>query len=251
MELAFIDWLRSRLPPSQCLGIGPGDDAALVHLPGRQLIATVDMLTDGVDFDLRRDDPRRVGRKALAVNLSDLAAMAARPLAALVAVTLPRVDAATLARELYEGLLPLAEAYQVAIAGGDTNTWDGPLAISVTMLGTPSASGPVTRSGARPGDQLLVTGALGGSLLGHHFDFEPRVREALEPGGPVSTACRHRHQRRIDARFVALAAREWLRSGARLAVDSDRAGGSSRWRDNRQTGDQPSIMRSATAKILN
>ena len=180
MEAEFIEWLRCRLPASPSLGIGPGDDAALLQVPEAQVIATVDLLTDGVDFDLRTADPRRVGRKALAVNLSDLAAMAARPLAALIAVALPRAGAARLARELYEGLLPLAEKYRVAIAGGDTNTWDGPLAISITLLGTPSPAGPLTRSGARPGDQILVTGALGGSLLGKHFDFEPRVQEALD-----------------------------------------------------------------------
>ncbi len=83
-----------------------------------------------------------------------------------------------MAIELYEGLLPLAREFDVAIAGGDTNTYDGPLVLSVTALGQPSPRGPLTRSGGRPGDWLLVTGSLGGSILGHMFDFTPRTREA-------------------------------------------------------------------------
>jgi thiamine-monophosphate kinase len=75
-------------------------------------------------------------------------------------------------------MLPLAREYDVTIAGGDTNTYDGPLVISVTAIGQPLKCGPLTRSGGRPGDWLLVTGSLGGSLLGHMFDFTPRVREA-------------------------------------------------------------------------
>src|SRR5262249_30794119 len=70
-------------------------------------------------------------------------------------------------------------AFQVAIVGGDTNSWDGKLVISVTLLGESTGRGPVTRSGARPGDWLLVTGALGGSILGKHLDFTPRVHEAI------------------------------------------------------------------------
>lgn len=181
MEADFLQWLRGRLPANPSCPLGLSDDAAVLRLPASEpLLATVDLLTDGVDFELAGSDPQRVGRKALAVNLSDLAAMAARPLAALVALALPRAGAARLARELYEGLLPLAEKYDVAIAGGDTNTWDGGLVISVTLLGTPGPAGPLTRRGAQPGDEILVTGEFGGSLLGRHFDFEPRVAEARE-----------------------------------------------------------------------
>ena len=145
---------------------------------------TTDLVSDGVDFRLERDDPRRAGRKALAVNLSDLAAMAARPLAAVVSIALPRGgvggrSALDLAIALYEGLLPLAAEFGVAIAGGDTNTHDGPLVICVTALGEVTDRGPLRRSGGRPGDMLLVTGSLGGSIAGHHFDFRPRVNEAI------------------------------------------------------------------------
>ena len=180
METEFLAWLGGQLPPHDCLRLGAGDDAAQVALGARpECLVTVDMINDQVDFDLSRDDPRRIGRKALAVNLSDLAAMAGRPLAAVIALALPRAGALALAKELYLGLLPLAEQFGVAIAGGDTNCWDGPLAISVTMLGEITERGALKRSGARPGDWLLATGAFGGSILGRHFDFEPRVREAL------------------------------------------------------------------------
>jgi thiamine-monophosphate kinase len=133
---------------------------------------------------LGKDDPRRIGRQALGVNLSDLAAMAAKPLAAVVSLVLPRggngaLDSLQLAIALYEGLLPLAEEFDVAIAGGDTNTYDGPLVLSVTALGQLTNRAALTRSGGRAGDWLLVTGSLGGSILGHLFDFTPRVREAI------------------------------------------------------------------------
>jgi thiamine-monophosphate kinase len=180
MESQFIAWLRRRLPPHPLLRVGPGDDAAVLRLGGvEECVVTVDLLTDHVDFELENVDPRRVGRKALAVNLSDLAAMASRPLAGVVALALPRQGGMELAVALYEGLLPLAEQFDVAVAGGDTNSWDGPLAISVTLLGQVAGRGPLRRGGARPGDRILVTGAFGGSILGRHLDFEPRVREAL------------------------------------------------------------------------
>jgi thiamine-monophosphate kinase len=156
------------------------DDAAVVLLGGGQrCVLTSDMLTDEVDFRLEVCDPRRVGRKALAVNLSDLAAMAARPVAVVVSLALPRRGGQRLARQLYEGLIPLAEEFDIAVAGGDTNSWDHPLVISVTALGEVAGPEPLRRSGARPGDAVLVTGAFGGSSLGKHLDFQPRVREAL------------------------------------------------------------------------
>ena len=180
MESEFIAYLRKRLPTHPQLLLGPGDDAAILQLAhGAQCVLTVDMLTDGVDFELTRVDPKRVGRKALAVNLSDLAAMAARPLGAVIALALPRHDALPLAKQIYEGLLPLAEKYHVAIAGGDTNTWDGGLVLSVTLVGEVVGPGPMTRRGARAGDSIVVSGQFGGSILGRHFDFEPRVHEAL------------------------------------------------------------------------
>jgi thiamine-monophosphate kinase len=112
--------------------------------------------------------------------------MAARPLAAVVAVALPREGGLQLAKELYEGLIPLAEQYHVALAGGDTNSWDGPLVICVTAMGETTPAGPLLRSGAKAGDAIVVTGQFGGSILGRHLDFEPRVQEALLLAGRYS-----------------------------------------------------------------
>lgn len=178
-EFALIDWIRERSPAHPAVPVGIGDDAALVRgsSPAGVLVTT-DMLMDGVDFDLRTTPPELVGRKCLAVNLSDIAAMAGRPLAAFVSLALPRTGGRTLAEALYRGLWPLAEEFGIAIAGGDTNSWDGPLVACVTVVGEPSGAGPVLRSGARPGDWLLVTGPLGGSIAGRHLSFTPRVREA-------------------------------------------------------------------------
>ncbi|HEX3599086.1 MAG TPA: thiamine-phosphate kinase [Lacipirellulaceae bacterium] len=185
MELEFIQWLREHVPAEPRAKLGLSDDAALISLAGRdQVVVTTDLLTDAVDFQLGMHEPQRIGRQALAANLSDLAAMAAKPVAAFISLALPHrggagLTALQLAINLYEGLLPLAQEFDLAIAGGDTNTYDGPLALSVTALGTTTARGPLTRSGGKPGDWLLVTGSLGGSILGHMLDFTPRVKEAI------------------------------------------------------------------------
>lgn len=179
MERDFVRWLSGRGVGHPAVQVGIGDDAAVLRPePGRDWVVTTDMLMDGVDFELAKVDPRRVGRKALAVNLSDLAAMAAKPVAAFVSVALPQVGGLKLAQELHVGLQGLAEEFGTCIAGGDTNSWRGPLVISVTALGTVDPAHVLLRSGARPGDAILVTGPLGGSILGKHFDFTPRVREA-------------------------------------------------------------------------
>jgi thiamine-monophosphate kinase len=83
-----------------------------------------------------------------------------------------------LAEELFRGLKERAEQFNVAIVGGDTNSWDGKLVISIALIGEPTGRGPVRRNGAQSGDWIMVTGSLGGSILGHHLDFVPRIREA-------------------------------------------------------------------------
>jgi len=180
MERDLVRWLCERIPSHPRLLVGLGDDAAILRVEDdANLVTTTDMLMEGVDFELREHEPERIGRKALAVNLSDLAAMAAQPLAALVSLALPQRGGETLAKSLYEGLLPLAAEFDCPIAGGDTNSWDGPLVISVTALGEVPPERRWRRSGARPGDVILVTGSFGGSILGRHLSFAPRVAEAL------------------------------------------------------------------------
>jgi thiamine-monophosphate kinase len=179
-EFTYIDWVRRQTPHNRRVLIGPGDDTAALDWPtGKPLLVTTDMLLDGSCFRLLEAGPRRVGRKAMAVNLSDIAAMAGKPVAAVVSAGLPRVGGMAMAEELYRGLRSMADAFDTALVGGDTNSWSGPLVISVTVLGEATERGPVRRSGARPGDWLMVTGPLGASILGKHLDFTPRVREAL------------------------------------------------------------------------
>jgi thiamine-monophosphate kinase len=180
MERDLVRWICSQLPANQRLAVGAGDDAAILRLTERaDVVATTDMLMDGVDFELGRHEPEPIGRKSLAVNLSDLAAMAATPIGALVSVALPRKNGEQLAKRLIEGMLPLVTEFDCPIAGGDTNSWDGPLVISITALGEVPPERRWLRSGARPGDAIVVTGQFGGSILGRHFDCTPRVEEAL------------------------------------------------------------------------
>lgn len=179
-ELALIEWIRTHVTSSESVPIGIGDDAALVHnAHGPDTLVTTDLLMDGVHFDLASTDAQLIGRKALAVNLSDVAAMAGIPRAAFISLALPKTGGQALAEAVHTGLQALAQEFDVVVAGGDTNTWSGPLVICVTLLAEPSGAGPVLRSGARVGDLVVVTGALGGSLAGRHLRFVPRVREAL------------------------------------------------------------------------
>ncbi len=180
MESEFLRWLDRHLPEHPRFLLGPGDDAAVLRWSGEDCVVTSDMLHDGTDFVSGQSDWRLVGRKALAVNLSDLAAMAARPVAAVVSLLLPRQGGLQIAKSLYEGLLALADQFDLPIAGGDTNSWDGPVVISVTAIGKTTEHGFWRRRGAVAGDQILVTGSFGGSILGRQFEFTPRVHEALE-----------------------------------------------------------------------
>ena len=178
-EFELIDWIRRHAPITPPVTVGIGDDAAVIDpTVGRVQIVTTDMLMEGVDFVWPQASAQQIGRKAVAVNLSDIAAMAARPIAAFVAVALPRERGPTFATDLYAGVLDICQQYGVTLAGGDTNTWDGPLVVSVTIVGEAIGPRPILRSGAQPGDWILVTGAFGGSILGRHLDVTPRLREA-------------------------------------------------------------------------
>jgi thiamine-monophosphate kinase len=197
-EFAFIDWIRSRsalssrpkgrpCPSPEVLVVGPGDDACVLDLGSERLISlTTDMLLEGTHFDLATVSVREVGWKAVGASLSDVAAMGMEALVCVAAVGLPPAPKAgcgrTFAEELYNGMRDLADRFGVAIAGGDVTSWrrrPAPLAVCVTVLGRRAGAQPVLRSGARDGDVILVTGELGGSLLGRHVRFMPRLNEGL------------------------------------------------------------------------
>ncbi len=180
-EFGYISWLRGRTPPAAKALVGPGDDCAVLSPSTKPILVTTDMLMDGTDFIISEVGARRAGRKAMAANLSDIAAMAGLPTAAVVSVALPQSADNTrlLAEELYHGLRDAADAFDVPIVGGDTNSWPGLLVVSVTVLGEATERGAVLRSGAKVRDWIFVTGPLGGSILGHHLDFTPRVHEAI------------------------------------------------------------------------
>jgi len=162
-EFELIARHFATLTPAQAgVVLGPGDDAALLDPPpGHELVVTVDTLVAGVHFF---DDcpPAALGHKALAVNLSDLAAMGAEPAWALLALTLPAADDAWLA-QFASGFAALANQFKVALVGGDTCR--GPLAVSVTALGSVPRGQALRRSGARPGDGVYVSGEIGAAGL--------------------------------------------------------------------------------------
>ena len=144
--------------------LGVGDDAALLRLPdGADLVAAIDTIVEGRHFPAG-SDARSIGHRALAVNLSDLAAMGATPAWATLALTLPSADARWLARILARAARARADAHGVALVGGDTTA--GPLTISVQLLGIVPRGTALRRGGARAGDLLAVTGTLGDAGAG-------------------------------------------------------------------------------------
>lgn len=178
--------MRARRLPQVKLGIG--DDAAVLATDGSDFVITTDSIMDGVHFESEKVSARRIGRKLVSVNLSDLAAMGAEPTALFLSMCLPLADGCDterLAAEIFEGVCEVAEEFSVALAGGDTNCWSGPLVLHLTAVGK-SLDGVVwTRSGAQPDDLVVVTGPLGGSLLGKHLDFTPRIALARQIRGSI------------------------------------------------------------------
>jgi thiamine-monophosphate kinase len=136
------------------------------------------MLLEGTHFDAAAGW-KLIGRKALAVSLSDMAAMAARPRFALCAVGLSDKLAAGDAKNIFRGMQELAADFGCQIVGGDVTSWTGLTSICVTVFGEPAGKAPLTRGGAKSGDRILVTGELGGSAASRHMSFLPRVVEAI------------------------------------------------------------------------
>ena len=175
-EFNFIEWIRRQQKPSALVQRGIGDDLAILKWPADDLLLLgVDQVLDGVHFDSAVHSPRAIGQKAMNRNLSDCAAMGCLPAAAVVTIALPKGIGGDYAKELFMGMKLASEVYSAPIVGGDTSSWGGKLVVTVTILGRSSGIAPITRSGAKPGDSIYVTGPLGGSLLGRHMTFQPRV----------------------------------------------------------------------------
>lgn len=172
--------------------IGPGDDLALVRAvapgldaqvsDGVDLLAGVDQLVDGIHVNLKQAGLEAAGRKAVTRSLSDIAAMAGRPVATLVSALVPKAFSEAQAMELFQAMQDTASQYHAPLVGGDLafhQDEHGVLTCSVTVLAVPPPQGAVERFGAQPGDGLYVTGALGGAWKGaHHLAFEPRLAES-------------------------------------------------------------------------
>ncbi|HBG77599.1 MAG TPA: thiamine-monophosphate kinase [Phycisphaerales bacterium] len=170
---------KSRLSAAK-FPIGIGDDMAQVKLhKNDSVLITTDMLLDGTHFDTKKTSLEKIGYKSMAASLSDCAAMATIPLAAVVSVALPRNFGAKNLKKLHAGILSAAKKYNCPLIGGDMTSWNEPLAVSVSMLSTPGKTKPVQRSTARLGDVICVTGNLGGSIIKRHLEFQPRIKEAL------------------------------------------------------------------------
>jgi thiamine-monophosphate kinase len=177
-EFELLDQLTPGLPVNQAVVAGAGDDCAVLDfgLKDRVLLFKTDAVVEGIHFN-SATAPQQVGHKALGRCLSDIAAMAGTPTAAVVTLALPRAFDPNFVLAIYEGMGALARRHGVAIVGGETTTNPERILISVALLGWVERGKAVLRSGAKPGDALFVSGELGGSLAGKHLQFEPRLDE--------------------------------------------------------------------------
>jgi thiamine-monophosphate kinase len=166
--------------PADMAPVAFGNDLATLEPVAGGLLWTTDMLMDGVDFESEKHAWGDIGRKAMAVNLSDCAAAATVPVAALCAVSLCDQLSMEDALELFRGARDCGSEYSCPITGGDTNSWPHPTVICIAVATRPDAEHPpATRDGAQPGDEIYVTGPVGGSLLGRHLRPVPRIDTAL------------------------------------------------------------------------
>lgn len=184
-ENDFLNWLADNTPNHPAVDIPIGDDMASVDLAGSPALLKIDQCLDQVHVDSRVHTPQEIGRKAVNRCLSDCAAMACAPAAILLSVALPRRVSAEFAQQLYLGCRSAADAFNCPIVGGDTGVWDQRLAVTVAALGR--KTGPtIRRDGGKPGDLICVSGELGGSILGRHLTFTPRIELAQQLAARVS-----------------------------------------------------------------
>lgn len=188
-EHALIARIRARIPsPPPWVIVGIGDDTAVIEPERNALeVITTDALVEGVHFDLAFVGPADIGHKALAVNLSDLAAMGAAPRAALLSLMLPPAWPVAHVDSLLDGMLALAQRARIAIVGGNITRSPGPLIVDVTVTGSVHRRRILTRAGARAGDELYVTGSIGGAAAGlqalraDHSSTAPETERYLRP----------------------------------------------------------------------
>ena len=176
-EFGLIHEIQKWIPKAKTIRQGIGDDAAVFNgASGTYQLLTIDTIVEDVDFLKRKATPQEIGWKALAINLSDIAAMGGIPKVAVVSLTLPKKTSVQFVKGFYEGVKRLAKKFGVSIVGGDLSS--GPkISSSIVVLGEAKKKWTVFRTGTKIGDFICVTGHLGGSILGKHLHFMPRVRE--------------------------------------------------------------------------
>ena len=220
LERELHQWLRQQIgePLRPDVLIGVGDDAAVTIGSNHPQVIATDTIADGTHFLTAEHSLELIGRKSLAINLSDIAAMGAEPKSAVLHWFLPRSFSLADAKSLFAGIKHLADQYDVQIIGGDTNCWDGPLVIGATVIGQLESLEAAWRmSGASPDDAIYVSGKFGGSILGHHLSFEPAVPLALQLSatGIVSAATDASDSLASDLHAMAVASN----CGAELMLD--------------------------------
>jgi thiamine-monophosphate kinase len=233
-EAELIARVRAQLPPSPAwMVVGIGDDAAVVEPERNRLdVLSVDALVEGVHFDRAFTPPDAIGHRALAVNLSDLAAMGAEPRLALLSLALPDTLAVADFDAMIAGLAALATRHRVHVAGGNLTRSPGPLVVDVTVTGTVKPRRALLRGGARPGDELYVSGTIGAAAAGlqmlkaglkacatteRYLYPEPRVRLGLIIGrNRAASACMDLSDGLADAVWQIAEA-----SGVGAAIEAD------------------------------
>lgn len=176
-EFGLIDQIKKWVPLKDKSVIGIGDDTAVFRATkGMNQLLTIDSLVENVDFTRSKASPQQIGWKALAINLSDIAAMGGIPKVAVVSLTLPPKTQIDFVKGFYEGIWKLAQKFNVSIVGGDLSKGKV-FSSTIALVGEANPKFIIYRNGAKVGDFVCVTGRLGGSILGKHLNFTPRIKE--------------------------------------------------------------------------